>query len=57
MEIGAVKGGGYKFVIQADALDLTGTANPIDFEMRLGDQYGLASSKLLGTLSVDSGKQ
>jgi hypothetical protein len=57
MEIAAAKGGGYRFFADVAAVDMTGTTNPVEFEFRLGEEYGITDVKLLGTLSVGSGKQ
>ncbi len=41
----------FKFKVEAKDLDLTGTANPLDIELSIGDDRGTANVRLEGTLS------
>ena len=42
----------FEVSVEADGLDLTGSANPVSIEFRVGDDFGTIKTRLRGKLKL-----
>ncbi len=54
MEIDQIFGVTFQFKVEAETIDLTDTANPVDVELAIGDDGGTATVRLEGELKFEA---